>query len=506
MKQYFTYSRVSTTRQGELGVSLSQQADSIRQFAQRAGLQISVQFEEQETAATEGRPIFDEMIRRLKSGEAAGVIIHKIDRSARNLRDWSELGGLIDLGIEVHFANESLDMTSRGGRLSADIQAVVAADFIRNLREETKKGFYGRLKQGFMPMPAPLGYIDNGAAKPKTIDPIMGPLVREAFDLYASGRVGLNALTTELRRMGLRSKKGHPVTRNGVHRMLRNPFYIGIIRIQKRGETYEGVHERLISKSVFDRVQEAMRGKRVRGTKTHRFPYSRLIRCQTCNRSLIADSKKGHTYYRCHTKTCPTTYIREDAIEAKILQVIHSLELDPAESSVLDIYAEQKREGNEQMKQVERDALRFQFSTLSERKNKLTDAYLDGALDRADYEQRKTALQLERCEIEEKIVKIESGTSIGMTAVDNYVRIVKMASNMAKNMFTEELREWMLEALSHRTASGKSIVFTLQKPLAEVSSRSYCPNGSPDKEKARQFWGAWVDRTSQSPISRRSSC
>jgi site-specific DNA recombinase len=69
-------------------------------------------------------------------------------RSARNLKDWADLGELIDSDLEVHFANESLDLHSRGGRLSADIQAVVAADYIRNLREERIKGFYGRLKQG----------------------------------------------------------------------------------------------------------------------------------------------------------------------------------------------------------------------------------------------------------------------------------------------------------------------------------------------------------------------
>jgi hypothetical protein len=44
---------------------------------------------------------------------------------------------------------------------------VVAADFIRNLREETKKGFYGRLKQGLFPPPAPLGYPGCGGGKPK---------------------------------------------------------------------------------------------------------------------------------------------------------------------------------------------------------------------------------------------------------------------------------------------------------------------------------------------------
>ncbi len=96
------------------------------------------------------------MLRELRKGTARGVVIHKIDRSARNLKDWADLGELIDRGIEVHFANESLDLHSRGGRLSADIQAVVASDYIRNLREETKKGIYGRLKQGFYPLRAPI--------------------------------------------------------------------------------------------------------------------------------------------------------------------------------------------------------------------------------------------------------------------------------------------------------------------------------------------------------------
>jgi len=87
------------------------------------------------------------MLKGLGSGDVNGVIIHKIDRSARNLRDWADLGELIDAGVLVHFANESLDLHSRGGRLPADIQAVVAADYVRNLREETRKGLYGRLRE-----------------------------------------------------------------------------------------------------------------------------------------------------------------------------------------------------------------------------------------------------------------------------------------------------------------------------------------------------------------------
>src|SRR5262249_5583514 len=153
------YIRVSTAKQGEHGVSLQEQRAAISQYAQRFGLTIGEWFEERESAAKRGRPVFMQMLRALRRGSASGVVIHKIDRGARNLRDWADLGELIDSGIQVHFANESLDLNTRGGRLSADIQAVVAADYIRNLREETRKGFYGRLKQGFYPLPAPIGYL-----------------------------------------------------------------------------------------------------------------------------------------------------------------------------------------------------------------------------------------------------------------------------------------------------------------------------------------------------------
>jgi DNA invertase Pin-like site-specific DNA recombinase len=98
-----------------------------------------------ETAAKRGRPVFRSLLRQIEAGNAGGLIIHKIDRGARNLRDWADLGELIDRGVDVRFAHDNLDLDTRGGRLAADIQAVIAADYIRNLREEVRKGIDGRL-------------------------------------------------------------------------------------------------------------------------------------------------------------------------------------------------------------------------------------------------------------------------------------------------------------------------------------------------------------------------
>src|SRR5689334_12578094 len=101
MNSYFAYIRVSTVKQGEHGSSLQEQRDSIKAFAVRNGLHIASWFEERETAAKIGRREFSRMLIALKNDKASGVIFHKIDRSARNLKDWSTIQDLAEQGIDV---------------------------------------------------------------------------------------------------------------------------------------------------------------------------------------------------------------------------------------------------------------------------------------------------------------------------------------------------------------------------------------------------------------------
>ena len=87
----FAYIRVSTVRQGTQGSSLQEQRAAIERYVAQHQLEIPAWFEEQETAAKSGRPVFRTMINALGQGQADGIVIHKIDRSARNLRDWADL-------------------------------------------------------------------------------------------------------------------------------------------------------------------------------------------------------------------------------------------------------------------------------------------------------------------------------------------------------------------------------------------------------------------------------
>jgi DNA invertase Pin-like site-specific DNA recombinase len=141
MNSYFAYVRVSTVKQGEHGSSLQEQRDAITSFAARNSLTIAGWFEERQTAAKTGRPEFTRMLTSLRARKASGVIFHKIDRSARNLRDWNVIQELAERGIDVRFSQESVNLGSNEGRLTGDFLAVISSHYIRNLREEVNKAF-----------------------------------------------------------------------------------------------------------------------------------------------------------------------------------------------------------------------------------------------------------------------------------------------------------------------------------------------------------------------------
>jgi len=482
MKTYCAYVRVSTARQGEHGVSLQEQRDAILRYAERNHLEISKWFDERETAAKRGRPIFNEMVKLLRMGKAAGVMIHKIDRSARNMKDWAELGELIDNGVEVLFVNESLDLASRGGRLSADIQAVVASDYIRNLREETRKGFYGRLKQGLYPLPAPLGYRDMGKGKPKEFDPVRAPLVRRAFQSYATGKRSLEQLAVELYQSGLRNRRGGVVTINGFSSILNNPFYIGLIRLHSTGEAFPGIHKALIPKSLFDRVGLVLRGKVSARTQVHDFQFRRILKCGGCGYSLIGERQKGNAYYRCHTKECPTTSVREELVDSTLSRAFAPLCFDSDERTILLEKLAEVKENLAARWEAETAANRLQLGQFRERMDRLTDAYIDRLIDKVTFEARKETLLLEQKTLEEKIAQPKGAIIARLT---KFLELSGSAYLLYKTLLPVERRDLLRIATSNRSVSAKNVVITLTSPFREVANRYDYSDSSPTRDRHR---------------------
>lgn len=485
MRKFYAYIRVSTARQGERGVSLQEQRDAILRHAQRHGLEIAQWFEERETAAKRGRPVFGQMLRLLKQGKTQGLLIHKIDRSARNLKDWADLGELIDQGIEVHFANESLDLSSRGGRLSADIQAVVAADYIRNLREEAKKGINGRLKQGILPLPAPVGYLDKGKAKPKEPDPQKAPLVKKAFELYATGQYNLETLIEEMHLLGLRNRRGGRVSMSGMSVLLNNPFYIGLIRIKRTGETYPGAHLPLISKSLFDRVQAILNGRVNARLVRHDFLFRRLLRCKACGYTVTGELQKGHVYYRCHFRGCFRASVREDEIEEKVLRALLPLRLNAMERVYIKQRTASLQDEWERAETTERESLALRIGQIQDRLRRLMDAFIDGAIERELFEERKASLLLERKDLEERLARLQENSGAGAQRLSDFFELADRAYYHYKMGIPEEKRELLRITTSNRALEGKNVEITLSKPFFLVAERPKITCGAPHRKRLR---------------------
>ena len=457
MNGYIGYIRVSTVKQGTQGVSLQEQRDAILRYAERNQFTVTFWLEEMETAAKQGRPVFTKALKLLRTGKARGIILHKLDRGARNLRDWAAIGELSDQGIDVHFVSESLDLQSRGGRLSADIQAVVAADYIRNLREEARKGFYGRLKQGLLPLAAPIGYLDQGKGKAKTIDPVMGPLVRKAFELYGTGTHSLETLGDELFRLGLRNKTGTRVTRSGLSTLLNNPFYFGLIHIQRTNETFVGIHEPIIRKTLFDRVHAVLTGKTNARAQRHVLPFRRMLTCAACGYSLIGECQKGHVYYRCHSKQCPGNCVRGDVADAEMSRFLERIVFSDQEKAYFKPKVLELRKTWARRCEEEIASQTLRLSHIKDRLTRLTDAYLDQALDRTMFEERKKSLLLEQKAAEEQLAQLNRDTGQNPDRLEKFLEQAGNAWLSYQIALPEEKREMANIVTSNRLVDAKKL-------------------------------------------------
>ncbi len=486
-KKYFSYVRVSTQRQGQTGTSLTEQLSAIENYAGRYNLEITKQYEERETAAKTGRPVFLEMLKALKQNKAHGIIIHKIDRSARNLKDWAELGTLIDLGVEVHFANESLDLNSRGGRLSADIQAVVASDYIRNLREETKKGIYGRLKQGLYPFPARVGYLDAGKGKPKEIDRIQAPLVKKAFELYSRGNIGLNALVEKMHESGLRNKNNKKISRNGLVCMLKNPFYTGLIKIDVTGELFVGQHPPIVSKKLFTKAQDVFEGKNNKKQIKHFFVFTKHLFCKECQNILIPEKQKGHIYYRCHAKNCPQKTIREELIEVELLEIYRKLAFNQVETALMRQEIEDYKRSEPSKAEAMKNQLLMNLEQINTRLNKLADAYVDEIFDKETYLQKKNQIILEQQQIRQQLQRITANSGDTIKQVEEFLELLNKAYLSYKLGQPEEKRHLVKISTSNFAVEGKSVSIKLKKEFELVAERPRFPVGSPQLATSRTF-------------------
>jgi len=475
MKKVYGYIRVSDPKQKE-GVSLTEQKRIIKEFAEKNKLEIIHFYEENKTAAKQGRPLFEAMMQNLKYHKAAGVIIHKIDRSARNLHDWADIGDLIDMDIDVFFAHESLNMRERGGRLSADIQAVMASDYVRNLRQEAIKGLYGRLKQGYYPWRAPIGYDNTGKGKVKSVNPIQSELVKQTFDLYLNENHNVRTLSKEMEKRGLKNICGSRVCKNGITKVLKNPFYIGLMKV--KGKIFKGIHQPIIDPRVFKQVQLKIQGRQTSKGLIHKYLFRKKIRCELCNYLMSGERQKGHVYYRCATKGCLTKSIREDLVEHYVRNLLKTISLSKKEFKLLrEINLESKGDWLQTQEKIS-ESNKLQIHQLEIKEQKLVDMYLEDAIGKEKYQAKRERLLIELEETKSRQSQFSESKDSFFKNIENLLELCKNPLKTYDSGIQEEKKEMLEIITSNLTVDQRKVGFTMVSPYLELSNRGLlvvCP-------------------------------
>lgn len=485
LKRLFAYIRVSDPKQGK-GVSLQEQRSVIEAYAARIGVSVVGWFVELRTAGKAGRPEFTRMVHLIRRGDSDGFVVHKLDRSTRNWYDWAEINQLLDAGVFVHEASTGNDLLTNGSRLAADMEIVVAVHYLRNLRLEALKGIEGRLKQGILPNAAGIGYLDRGAGNPKEIDPVKGPLVKQVFELAASGAYALRSLAVEAEKIGLRNRSGRPLWMQEIQKVLRNPFYVGIIRSKRFGD-FPGAHVPLISRAVFDRVQEVLDGRFVRRTKRHSFQFRRLIRCKTCGRALIGSERKGWIYYRCSTVTCPTTSLREDRIDEAVRGGLRQLSLsrdglEKVQEELRRVLAEKS-----EIRIARRAAIAQTIASAKARLSRLTDLLIDGKIDTEAHDERRATLLADIQRAEQELASIDAGDDDMAAVTAKIVGLAKSPELLYESAEDAEKRQLLEIVMSDCVAGGKTLEFTAREPFVIVRGGGISSIGGPLYDTHRTF-------------------
>jgi site-specific DNA recombinase len=443
--RYFIYVRKSTGGEERQARSIDDQLAEIRELVAKMGLEIVGSFEETQSAMTKGRPQFGDMLKRIEAGEADGIIAWHPDRLARNAFDGGQVIDLIDQGKirDLKFCTFWFEPTAQG-KLMLNLAFGQSKYYSDSLSVNIRRGQRQKTKEGVWAWKAPVGYLNDPIKRTIVPDPAKAPLVKQAFETYAAGKHTLVDIRQAMNTAGLRGVSNNVMSLSRFQYFLKNPFYYGVFRLNE--ELHEGSHEPLISKALFDSVQEMMQRRSKPNTlRLKKSVYRGLLRCASCGWGITMETQKGHNYLRCTKRVVrdgPQPYAREESVTEQIAQAL-------IEASIPDHWAEwmiqelesERAAGNDSGKDV-RERSETEIAKLNVKLDRLTVAYLDaGAFSAAEFRRRKADVIGAKRKLLDDLTILAKAEESRFEPIIRFVNGSKQRKYIASRAIPQELRE-----------------------------------------------------------------
>jgi site-specific DNA recombinase len=407
------YARVSTDKQADKELSIPAQLQAMRDYARKHEWKITEEFVEPGASAkTTDRPVLQRLLLRVREVDPKinVVLVHKIDRLARNVYDHAAIRALLTAN-EVRLASvvENVD-DSVSGQLVENIMASLAQFYSANLAEEVKKGMRQKVLKGGWPHKPPRGYVVARDATTKEgrieIHPRQGPLMRRAFELYATGIYSMRSLADRLAKEGLVASNGRAIPQAHIRIFLTNPFYVGRLRWQELD--LPGKQPALVQRELFDRVQTMIRTRfRNQGVKGSigGFPLRGIAICASCRGRMTAERHKRWGYYRCSRQSfqkdlCRAKFCNAERAHVGVEDLCRRIRLPRAQADAIQRAADrliQQRVGKQEQRLA---SLLTQRAALTAKEMKLTEAFMAGDMSPNAYKTATATLRHDSAEVD----------------------------------------------------------------------------------------------------------
>ncbi len=491
--RYFLYARKSTDEPDRQILSIEGQLAELREYAKKENLIIVKEFIESKTAKEPGREVFNDMVAAIEQGSAQGIIAWHPDRLARNSIDGGRLIYLVDTGkiTALKFPTFWFDPTPQG-KFMLSIAFGQSKYYVDNLSENIRRGFRQKIRNGVWPGCAPIGYLNDKNARSIVPDKDRAVLVRKAFELYATGDYPLAEIRRIMTGAGMMMGRSAAMSTANFQAMLKNPFYYGHMRYN--GELYQGKHEPIIMKALFDKCQAVMaRKSKPKGPKLKPYIYRGLFRCEECGCFITTETQKGHNYLRCTKRKdpCAEPYVREELITEQIKGELKTVSLPTALANGLILEAEKERAALAQAVGLTVQKLRIDIDILNKKMNALLDLVISGQITQDEYAQKKRSFLNEKRDLQDKVAAFERQSVNRFEPEINFYREAAHVGEVLEGGKPEEKREILKKIGSNLRIGRKRLSFEFKKPWVFLPnfnfSRANISENNSEKQKC-EIW------------------
>ena len=410
------YIRVSTEDQAREGFSLPEQEKRLRAMCEYKGYEIYKLYKDAGISAKTGntRPAFEELLQDIRDKKCNTIVVLKLDRLTRSVFD---LEGIMNFLEEnnayLDCANEEINTTNSSGKMVARLLTTVSQNEIERTSERTKFGLSGAIKEGHIPVRAPLGYkyID----KKLVPDSLTKDIVIRIYNLYFEGKSYYNIATifNEEQVLGKTNWKD-----TGILRIISNEVYKGDYVHGKRTNhptLYKDVVEPIVSKEMWDNCQVQKKKNQKNYMRTQTYIFLQKLKCPKCGRILAGGashkikSDKWYFYYRC--ENCKNN-IHENKIEDKIKNLLADiLEYDNVVNEFFLPVLKSKVDNP-------KEQLEKELKNLNNKQDRIRKAYIDELFTEEEFKQESKLIENQIEIINSKLLENSQAEQLNFTTED----------------------------------------------------------------------------------------